>query len=162
MLIETNDPIIMLLDSGILDLPCHGCDNKAMRRKDCQECDKTGYRFHQFRLNCAKEHWAGNLPADCHPDGFVLPGRLEMAGLLLSLPSFRYCQRLAGGTYLASFRKDKKYPSDNTVYSLVDSHDFVATVIRAFMASIHGFFDPEGAKPRAVYQPMPEASESNG
>jgi len=136
---ETKTATDILVESGILDMWCPACNGKTLthnpedKYQPCFECNGTGYRFHQFRLNCAKEHWAGNLPADCHPNGFALPAELEIPGILMGLPSFRYSWLLAGGNYVASFRQDKQCCSSKTIYAMADGRDLVIAMVSAFV-----------------------------
>jgi len=82
----------MIIESGILNLACHTCGGSGDGTKDpaegtlpCPDCNGTGYRFWQFRRQCPANHWADNLPTDCHPLGYVLPPAAELAGLLVEM-----------------------------------------------------------------------------
>ena len=83
----------LLLESGILQDLCSACQGSGKiffqeenRDMPCDGCNASGFRFWRLRRPCPKEHWAGNMPEDCHGVYYPLPpGEDELAGVLLGL-----------------------------------------------------------------------------
>jgi hypothetical protein len=82
----------ILLQSGVLQWLCVGCEGaKATHNPEdgyqpCPDCNGTGFRFWPLRRPCPAEHWAGNMPEDCHGVYYPLPqAETELGGILFAI-----------------------------------------------------------------------------
>lgn len=128
--------IQLLIESRILEKICESCNGKGADElnvedghQPCVDCNATGFRFYTLRRKCPMEHWAGNMPEDCHGVYYPLPPGPELIGLMVALPNFALLDN-PGLEYLAAY-----WLTDGTL-AYGSSEEPILALARALVSSV--------------------------